>query len=91
MPGRTADQDQFFANLNEKYPQGVNWEVMRAGTDLPDIPSFEAWTPGYNEAFDRVNTFNTLLQSEANLDVDAEIQKLQTDLQGIYDKALAAQ
>ena len=69
----------------------MNWDVIKAGTDLADIPSNEAWTPGYSEMYDRVNTFNTLLQSEDNLDVDAEIQKLQTDLQTIYDKALAAQ
>jgi multiple sugar transport system substrate-binding protein len=91
MPARIADQDAFFENLNEKYPQGVNWEAIRAGTELADIPSNEAWTPGYSEMYDRVNTFNTLLQSEATLDVDAEIAKLQTDLQTIYDKALSAQ
>ena len=91
MPARTADQDAFFKGLDEKYTQGVNWDVIKAGTDLADIPSNEAWTPGYSEMYDRVNTFNTLLQSEGNLDVDAEIQKLQTDLQTIYDKALAAQ
>lgn len=91
MPARVDDQGAFFANLDARYPQGVNWEVMRAGTDLADIPSNEAWTPGYNEMFDRINTFNTLLQSEEGLDVDAAIEQLKTDLQGIYDKALAAQ
>jgi multiple sugar transport system substrate-binding protein len=91
MPARTADQEAFFEGLNQKYPQGVNWDAIKAGTDLADIPSNEAWTPGYSEMYDRINTFNTLLQSEDNLDVDAEIQKLQTDLQTIYDKALAAQ
>ena len=91
MPARQSDQDAFFANLDAKYPQGVNWDVMKAGIDLADIPSFEAWTPGYNEMYDRVNLFNTLLQSEADLDVDAAIEQLKTDLQGIYDKALAAQ
>ena len=91
MPARAGDQEEFFANLDAKFPQGVNWDVMKAGMDLPDIPSFEAWTPGYNEAFDRINTFNTLLQSEDNLDVDGAIEQLKTDLQGIYDKALAAQ
>jgi multiple sugar transport system substrate-binding protein len=91
MPARIADQEAFFENLDERYPQGVNWEAIRAGTELADIPSNEAWTPGYSEMYDRVNTFNTLLQSEGTLDVDAEIAKLQADLQTIYDKALAAQ
>lgn len=91
MPARTADQDAFFANLDAKYPQGVNWDVMKAGTDLADIPSNEAWTPGYAEMYDRVNTFNTLMQSEAELDMDAAIEQLKTDLQGIFDKALAAE
>lgn len=91
MPARTADQGAFFANLDKKYPQGVNWDVMKAGTELADIPSNEAWTPGYSEMYDRVNTFNTLLQSEANLNVDDAIAQLKADLQTIYDKALAAQ
>jgi multiple sugar transport system substrate-binding protein len=91
MPARTTDQDAFFANLDAKYPQGVNWDVMKAGTDLADIPSNEAWTPGYAEMYDRVNTFNTLMQSEANLDMDAAIEQLKTDLQVIFDKALAAE
>lgn len=89
MPARLADQDAFFATLAEKYTQGVNWDVAKAGMNYADIPSNEAYTPGYLEMYDRVNTFNTLLQSEGNLDIDAEIAKLQSDLQTIYDKALA--
>lgn len=91
MPARVSDQEQFFANLDARYPQGVNWDVAKAGMDYPDIPSNEAYTPGYLEMQDRVNTFNTLLQSEGGLDIDAEIAKLQSDLQTIYDKALANQ
>jgi multiple sugar transport system substrate-binding protein len=87
MPARITDQDQFFANLDEKYTQGVNWDVAKAGMDYADIPSNEAYTPGYLEMYDRVNIFNTLLQNEKGLDLDAEIAKLQADLQTIYDKA----
>ena len=58
MPARIADQDAFFATLDEKYPQGVNWDVAKAGMDYADIPSNEAYTPGYLEMYDRVNTFN---------------------------------
>jgi multiple sugar transport system substrate-binding protein len=91
MPARIADQDAFFATLDEKYPQGVNWDVAKAGMDYADIPSNEAYTPGYLEMYDRVNTFNTKLQSEDGLDVAAETAQLQADLQTIYDKALANQ
>ncbi|MBK8046728.1 MAG: hypothetical protein IPK16_06150 [Anaerolineales bacterium] len=65
----------------------MNWDVAKAGMDYADIPSNEAYTPGYLEMYDRVNTFNTLLQNEKGLDMDAEIAKLQADLQTIYDKA----
>ena len=43
--------------------------------------------PNWNEAWDRVNTFGNLMKNEAGLDMDSEIAKLQTDLQGIFDKA----
>ena len=87
MPARAEDQDSFFAKKAEQYPFVENWAVMTAGLDFPDNPSAEGYMPSFNEAWDRINTFGTLLQSEAGLDLNAEIDKLEADLQVIFDKA----
>ena len=49
MPARTADQDQFFANLDERWTQGVNWQVARDGVAVrgqPELRGLGAELPG---------------------------------------------
>jgi multiple sugar transport system substrate-binding protein len=60
---------------------------MKAGLNYPDIPSAEGYVPNWNEAWDRVAAFGSLMQNESGLDLDKEIEKLQEDLQVIFDKA----
>lgn len=86
MPARPGDQDQFFARLDEKYSQGVNWQVAKDSLNYPDIPSHEAWLPNNNKVNDRIDGFRSLMQSEPGLDVDAEIDILLADLQLLFDE-----
>ena len=51
MPARIADQDAFFAGLDEKWTQGVDWQVAIDGVEFADNPNFEAWMPNYQESF----------------------------------------
>jgi multiple sugar transport system substrate-binding protein len=87
MPARPADQPAFFARLDEKYPQGVNWDVVRDSLNYPDIPSHEAVIPNNNRAQDRLDTFRSLLHSQPGVNVQAEIDRLVADLQIIFDEA----
>jgi len=87
LPARPKDQPAFFKHLNEKYPQGVNWDVVMEGFKHPDIPSHESYLPNDAQANDRLNSFRSLLDSEPNLDVDSEIDRLIFDLQLLFDKA----
>ena len=64
MPARTADQDQFFADLDERWTQGVNWQVARDGVEFADNPSFEAWMPNYQEAFASIVTFGDTMRTD---------------------------
>ncbi|UCH27683.1 MAG: extracellular solute-binding protein [Trueperaceae bacterium] len=89
MPARPDDQPQFFARLDEKYPQGVNWEVVRESLNFPDIPTHEAWLPNNNKTNDRIDALRSLLTSEPGVDVDAEIDKMIADLQAIYEEYYA--
>jgi multiple sugar transport system substrate-binding protein len=87
FPARKAQQADFFEGLDERFPQGVDWQVFVDSLSHPDIPSHEANMPNFQEADDRVGAFWTLIASEGTLDIDAEIDKLVNDLQVIFDKA----
>jgi hypothetical protein len=86
MPARKDLQDAFFAGLDEKYPQGVNWQVAIDSLAYPDVPSHEQDMPNFLKAQDRISAFWSLLNTTPDLDVDAEIQKLQTDMQTIFSE-----
>jgi multiple sugar transport system substrate-binding protein len=87
MPARTADQDAFLASLEEKWTQGVNWQVAIDGLDYPDSPSFEAWVPNYQESFASLVSFLSVIRTDPDLDIEAEIDGFVEELQAIYDRA----
>ncbi len=87
MPARTADQDQFFADLDERWTQGVNWQVARDGVEFADNPSFEAWMPNYQEAFASIVTFGDTMRTDGTLDIGPAIDDFTEELQAIFDAA----
>lgn len=87
MPARKGEQDAFFEGLNKKYPQKVDWQVAIDSLAYPDNPSHEADMPNFLIANDRIGAFQTLYRSTPGLDLDAEIDKLQKDLQRMFDSA----
>jgi multiple sugar transport system substrate-binding protein len=68
------------------YPD-VDLAVFLEGLNYPDNPNHEAWMPGISEANDRIGAFQTLMRSTSDLDIDAEIDTLESDLQAIFDAA----
>lgn len=86
-PARTSDQKAFFDGLNAKFPQGVDWQVAVDSIPFADNPSFEGYMPAYQEAYNRGQTFFTLMNTTEGVNVDEEVAKLKTDLQAIFDKA----
>ncbi len=95
FPARTADQADFFTQLEQQkndkgkliYPPDVNWQVAVDGIQYADNPNFETAMPAYNQSLDVLNKYWTRWQASGSLDLDAEIAKLKTELQGIWDKA----
>jgi len=85
MPARTADQDPFFAALDERWTQGVNWQVARDGVEFADNPSFEAWMPNYQEAFASIVTWGDTMRTDGSLDIDAAIDDFEAELQSIFE------
>lgn len=89
MPARLSMQDNFFAKFSEeKFPgQNINWQVVKDSMAYPDMPSHEAWMPSMLETSARYNEFWTKVTNEADIDLDAEIELLQADIQKIFDAA----
>ncbi|RLD09192.1 MAG: sugar ABC transporter substrate-binding protein [Chloroflexota bacterium] len=86
MPGRKSLQEEFFAGLDEQFPQGVDWQVAIDGLAYPETPNHESNLPNYAKAYDRIGAFQTLYETEAGLDINAELDKLIADLQAIFDE-----
>ena len=87
MPAIEADQDAFFAGLDETYPQDVDWQVVTRLCRLrrqPELRGIRAELPGDVRCDRRLRP---KLRSTEGLDVDAEIETFTEQLQEIYDRA----
>lgn len=87
MPARISLHADFFAGLEEKYPQGVDWQVAIDSLSYPDNPSHEAYMPNFSKADDLVKAFQSKYQGEGGLDLDAEIDTFVSELQAIFEEA----
>lgn len=89
MPARLSLQPDFFGSFAGTVPGGenVNWDVVVDSMAYADNPNHESYMPSPQEANERYNEFWTLLTENPGLDVDAEIDKLEADLQAIFDAA----
>jgi len=87
LPARPAEQDAFFANLSENFPQEIDWQVAVDGIEFADNPNFESPMPSYIEALTLLDGFGTRWQAETGLDLDQEFEDLRAQLQEIFDAA----
>jgi multiple sugar transport system substrate-binding protein len=87
MPARADEQDAFLDSLSEGFPQKVDWQVALDSIQYADVPNFESPMPAYNEAMDVVNKYGSLWQTQPDLDLDAQIEALKQELQGVFDAA----
>jgi multiple sugar transport system substrate-binding protein len=90
FPARTADQATGIAALQSQFTNTVDWQVAVDGIEHADKPNFEDFMPAYNESLGLVGAggkYLTKWGNSAGLNMDQEIQSLQTDLQAIWDKA----
>jgi multiple sugar transport system substrate-binding protein len=89
FPARPNYQQPWIDSENKTYTQGVNWQVAIDSLKYTDPAPLhhEANLPHFQQVQDRFTSFATLLfgDSGATMDVNAEIDKLQTDLQSIVN------
>ena len=94
MPARLSLQTNFYDNytktLSEQYPDtnfNVNWSVAQQALSYPDNPNHEEGMPSFLELSDRYTSYTQVVDNNADADVNAELDKLQADLQVIFDNA----
>ena len=86
FPAMTKYQATYWESKQEQFPWVTNWLVFDQALGYPDNPSAEAWRPNILEANTRINTFGDLMANDGTIDFDAELAKLKTDLEVIYNK-----
>jgi multiple sugar transport system substrate-binding protein len=86
VPARTADLQTWIDAKKVSFPWVKNWDTLLAGLSYPDVPSAETYVPNFSEAWNRGNTFTSLLESKGDLDIDKEIQTYVSDLTAIFSK-----
>ena len=86
MPAVTSQRDAFFATLDERFaPLEVDWNVSSLMLQYPDNPSHEAFMPNFQEADSANKDLGSKIWTDAELDLDAEIDAHVQRLQGIFD------
>jgi multiple sugar transport system substrate-binding protein len=86
MPAIGETQAGFFRGLDEKFaPVKVNWQVARNSLAYPDVPNHEEGLPNFLKARQATTDFQTLMNTTQGLDINAEAERLQATLQGIFD------
>lgn len=89
FPALPELQDDFVASLAERYPTVQNWSIVPPSLDYAAVPNHESDYPNFSRGQQRFADFRTLLYGEtgADIDVQAEIDRLEADLQAIVDEA----
>ncbi len=87
MPALPELQEDFFATLDETYPQGVNWQVAIDSLAYADSPNHESYLPNFRRVTDRIGEFQVLYENTPGLDIQAELDALIADLQVLYETA----
>jgi multiple sugar transport system substrate-binding protein len=88
MPAIASQQDAFLAGLDKTFaPLKIDWSVAKQMLEYPDVPSHEAYMPNFQKADAANKALGSKLWTTGGLDVNAEVDKLVTELQGIFDQA----
>jgi multiple sugar transport system substrate-binding protein len=87
MPADPSKQQAFFDATNKNFP-GVtlDWTIPQEMLKYPDVPNHQSWVPNYAKAKPAWQAFQNNYRTKSGVDIDAELDKLKTTLQGIYDE-----
>jgi len=84
LPARKSARTSWEKSIKEAYPS-MDLNVAYGAVKYLDVPNSEAPMPNYNQAFDTFQQFFTALDSDPNMDVAAQLDKLNTQMQAVFD------
>jgi multiple sugar transport system substrate-binding protein len=84
LPTSRSMRPQFVQGLKAKHP-GVDWQVMLDSTDYADT-TYESSMPNHRKSYDRLLAFRDLMGMQRDLSLDAEMDKLELDLQVLFEE-----
>lgn len=87
MPARPDIQADYFANLDETFTQGVNWNAIVAGGAYPDVPSHESYMPEYLESLTLIEELEGEISGDPTLDIDARAAEIEAALNDLWASA----
>ncbi|MCA9981243.1 MAG: extracellular solute-binding protein, partial [Anaerolineales bacterium] len=85
FPARASLQEQNLMQMQENFPD-ADLNVFVEALSFPDNPNHEAGMPNFLKASDAYNTFGSKYQTTPGLDLNAELDALQVELQGIFEE-----
>jgi len=88
-PARPDLQAESIKAKADKFPTVTHWDIVPASLEYATVPHHESYYPNFSKGQARFTDFTTLLYGDTgkDIDVNAELDKLQSDLQAIVDAA----
>jgi multiple sugar transport system substrate-binding protein len=91
FPARPEYQQTWIDSKDAQFDWGINWDLVAESLNYnnPGNMHHESDHPNWQKGADRIAAFQTLLGGDtgADIDVNAELDTLQADLQAIVDEA----
>ena len=91
FPARPEYQQEWIDTKDAQFDWGINWALVSESLNYnnPGNQHHEADFPNWQKGHDRIAAFQTLLGGDTGVDIDvqAELDTLQSDLQAIVDEA----
>ena len=84
MPVQVDLQDGYLAQLDRRYSQAVNWDVMLAGLQKSAVRSWNTDTDTSAAETARINQLRALVENDPNVIIDEAISELATDLELLW-------
>lgn len=86
-PANESLTEDYFASLEERYPQGVNWQVALDSAAYADVPSHETFVPGWTEYIAATEVLKSAMLTDPALDLDAGIADLESELTSLFEES----
>jgi ABC-type glycerol-3-phosphate transport system substrate-binding protein len=86
IPARTAARDEWEKSITAKFPQ-LSTDVILGAPQYQEPPGAnnESAMPNYAQAFDTLQAFYNSIQADADVDVKAQLEAVNKQIQDIYE------